>query len=297
MDMISRLVDVEKVLQRVLAFLPSLVAAVLIMAAFLVLFRLSRRPLAALLARAGLHEKLVQLLVESLYRYALMAIGLVMAAAQVGINVATAVAGLGVVGIAVGFAAQDTLANLIAGIVVFIDKPFIVGDWITVADQFGKVADITLRSTRIRTPQNSYVVIPNKQIIDVVLENHTKHGELRVDVPVGIAYKETVAQAREVILTAVQDISGVLADPAPDVVAEALGDSSVNLVVRVWIEHAGDRQATHFAVVETCKVALDAAGIQIPFPHLQLFVDTVEDRVWRRLESISGTGGEGSVRA
>jgi len=95
----------------------------------------------------------------------------------------------------------------------------------------------------------------------------------------------------------VQDISGVLADPAPDVVAEALGDSSVNLVVRVWIEHAGDRQATHFAVVETCKVALDAAGIQIPFPHLQLFVDTVEDRVWRRLESISGTGGEGSVRA
>jgi len=193
MDMISRLVDVEKVLQRVLAFLPSLVAAVLIMAAFLVLFRLSRRPLAALLARAGLHEKLVQLLVESLYRYALMAIGLVMAAAQVGINVATAVAGLGVVGIAVGFAAQDTLANLIAGIVVFIDKPFIVGDWITVADQFGKVADITLRSTRIRTPQNSYVVIPNKQIIDVVLENHTKHGELRVDVPVGIAYKETVA--------------------------------------------------------------------------------------------------------
>jgi len=291
MDLISRVVDVDKVLKGLLAFLPRLAVAALIMFGFLVLFRLSRRPLAAMLNRAGLHTKLVQLLVESLYRYSLIAIGLVMAAAQVGIDVATAVAGLGVAGIAVGFAAQDTLANLIAGIVVFIDKPFIVGDWITVADQFGRVADITLRSTRIRTPQNSYVVIPNKQIIDVVLENHSKHGELRVDVPVGIAYKERVAAAREVILEAVSGLPGVLSDPAPDVVAEALGGSSVDLRARVWIEHADERQTTHFAVIEACKVALDAAGIQIPFPHLQLFVDSVEDRVWQRLESLTQGGG------
>ena len=291
MDLISRVVDVDKVLQSLLAFLPRLTAATMIMLGFLVLFRLSRRPLTAVLAHAGLHAKLVQLLVESLYRYTLMAVGLVMAAAQIGINVATAIAGLGVAGIAVGFAAQDTLANLIAGIVVFIDKPFIVGDWITVADRFGRVADITLRSTRIRTPQNSYVVIPNKQIIDVVLENHTKHGELRVDVPVGIAYKEDVAAARGVILEAVQGLPVVLADPPPDVVADALGSSSVDLLVRVWIEHADERQTTHFAVIEACKVALDAAGIQIPFPHLQLFVDSVEDRVWQRLESLTQDGG------
>ncbi len=291
MELISRVFDVEKALEAVVAFLPRLTFAALIMLAFLVLFRLSRRPLNAVLTHAGLHAKLVQLLVESLYRYTLMAVGLVMAAAEVGINVATAVAGLGVAGIAVGFAAQDTLANLIAGIVVFIDKPFIVGDWITVADQFGRVADITLRSTRIRTPQNSYVVIPNKQIIDVVLENHSKHGELRVDVPVGIAYKEDVSAARGVILEAVKLLPGVLADPPPDVVADALGSSSVDLKVRVWIDHADDRQATHFAVIEACKVALDAAGIQIPFPHLQLFVDSVEDRVWQRLEPLARAGG------
>lgn len=290
MDGVSRLVDLEAVLEGLVAWLPSLAMALVILLGFLLLFRLTRRPLALLLAKAGLHVKLVQLLVDSLYRYTLMAIGLVMAAGQVGINVAAAVAGLGIAGIAVGFAAQDTLANLIAGIVVFIDKPFVVGDWITVEGQYGRVAEITLRSTRIRTPQNSYVVIPNKHIIDAVLENHSKHGELRVDVPVGIAYKEDTFAAREVILAAVTKLPGIRDEPAPDVVVSGLGGSSVDLLVRVWITTAERRQPTHFAVVEAAKRALDAAGIQIPYPHLQLFVDDVEERVWEGLSRVAVEG-------
>jgi len=295
-DLLSSL-DVSKIADWALAKLPAVGAALLIMLAFLVGYRLSRAPLRAVLARAGLHRKLVQLLVDSIFKYSLVAIGLVMAAAQLGIDVAAAIAGLGVVGIAVGFAAQDTLSNVISGIVVFMDKPFVVGDWITVEGNYGKVGDITLRSTRIRTPQNTWVVIPNKSIIDAVLVNHSKHGEIRIDVPVGIAYKEDITAARDAILEAVRTIDWVLEDPAPDVVVDALGSSSIDLLARVWIHNADRERATHFAVVERTKRALDAAGIQIPFPHLQLFVDSVEERVWRRIEALAPSAARGTEDA
>jgi small conductance mechanosensitive channel len=252
----------------------------------------SRGPLSLVLTRAGVHEKVVQLLVRSVYRWTLIAVAVVMAADQVGINVAAAVAGLGVAGIAVGFAAQDTLANIIAGIVIFLDRPFVVGDWVEVDGDYGRVSEITLRSTRIRTPRNTWVVIPNKHIVDAVLENHSKHGEIRIDVPVGIAYKEDIGRAREVLLEAVSAMDGVLDDPRPDVVVAGLGSSSVDLTVRVWIHRADREQATGFAVAEAAKNALDAAGIQIPFPHLQLFVDQVESRVWDRLEATVRPGQE-----
>ena len=281
-------IDLKQVTTRLVEFLPQLVAAILVMAAFLALFRLFRRPLRAILDKAGFHEALVHLLVDNILRYAMIVVALVMAADQLGINVAAALAGIGIAGIAVGFAAQDSVANVISGILIFFDKPFLVGDWIEAEGQYGRVSEITLRTTRIQTPRNTYVVIPNKKIIDAVLENYSKHGELRVDVPVGIAYKESIPAAREVILKAVRDLPHVKSDPAPEVVALELGDSSVNLSVRVWIDRGSYQQSTYARVVEASKLALDAAGIQIPFPHLQLFVDQVEDRVWKKAAGLVG---------
>ena len=281
-------IDLKQVTTRLVEFLPQLVAAILVMAAFLALFRLFRRPLRAILDKAGFHEALVHLLVDNILRYAMIVVALVMAADQLGINVAAALAGIGIAGIAVGFAAQDSVANVISGILLFFDKPFLVGDWIEAEGQYGRVSEITLRTTRIQTPRNTYVVIPNKKIIDAVLENYSKHGELRVDVPVGIAYKESIPAAREVILKAVRDLPHVKSDPAPEVVALELGDSSVNLSVRVWIDRGSYQQSTYARVVEASKLALDAAGIQIPFPHLQLFVDEVEDRVWKKAAGLVG---------
>lgn len=287
-------IDLDAVLVRALGTLPQVLVAVAILAGFWVLYRVSRSPLSVVLEKAGIHTKVVALLVRSVYRWTLVSIAVVMAAGQIGINVGAAVAGLGVAGIAVGFAAQDTLANIIAGIVIFLDKPFVVGDWIRVEDRYGRVSDITLRSTRIRTPRNTYVVIPNKHIVDAVIDNHSKHGELRIDVPVGIAYKENIDAARQVILAAIRNLDDVLDSPPPDVVAAGLGASSQDLTIRVWIEHADVEQRTFFAVVETAKRALDDAGIQIPFPHLQLFVDQVEDRVWDRLAALGSGADEGS---
>jgi small conductance mechanosensitive channel len=128
------------------------------------------------------------------------------------------------------------------------------------------------------------VVIPNKNIIDEVLINHSKHGATRVEVPMGIAYKENIPRAREVILAGVRRVEGVSATHEPDVVVEACGSSSVDLRVRVWIEDSAKEQPVFYRVMEATKLALDEAGIEIPYPHLQLFLEKIEDRVWERAQ-------------
>jgi small conductance mechanosensitive channel len=278
--------NLDELATELVVFTPRVLVATFIMLVFWVAYRIIRTPLRLALSRTGLHNKLIDLLVHSVFRYSMVAFGLVMSLSQLGVDVGAAVAGLGVAGIAVGLAAQDTLANTIAGFTVFWDKPFVVGDYITVAGQYGRVTDITLRSTRIRTPQNSYVVIPNKRIIDEVLDNDSKHGELRIDIPIGIAYKEDTFAAREALLKSLEGIEGILKHPAPDVVVEGCGSSSVDLQMRVWIQEADQRQPVFYAVMENAKRALDAADIQIPFPHLQLFWDDIEPRVVEKLSAL-----------
>ncbi len=279
MEKFTNYLDLDELATSVVAFAPRILVALAIMVGFWLMFRISVRPLRATLIRTGLHAKLSDLLVGGIYRYTMFTFALVMSLAQLGVNVGAAVAGLGVVGIALGLAAQDSLSNTIAGFTIFWDKPFVVGDWITVAGEYGCVTDITLRSTRIRTPRNSYVVIPNRRIIDEVLDNDTKHGELRIDVPIGIAYKEDTMAARDVLLAAMASINGVLSEPSPEMVVKSCNNSSVDLEIRIWIADPGIRMPTFSEALETAKRALDAAGIQIPYPHLQVFWDDVEQRV------------------
>lgn len=290
MNKLLSLLDVDYIVNSITAFLPDVLAALIILFVFWLGFRLSRKPLKLVLERAGFHDNLIKLLIDNVYKSVLLFFSIVMAGGQIGINIGAMLAGFGVAGIAIGFAAQDTLANTIAGFMIFWDKPFEVGDWITVSDQYGQTNRITLRSTRIRTNNNTYVVIPNKRVIDEVLVNHSKHGDTRIEVPVGIAYKEKIPEAREVILKRIGEIEDVLKDPAPDVVVSQMGASSVDMLVRVWIGDAKDEKPVFFNVMEQSKLALDAAGIEIPYPHLQLFVENVEDRVWEKAGQFVSTG-------
>jgi len=282
MERLLQFADPEQVSQMVTAFIPRLVAAALVFLLFWVALKVTQRPIRAGLTKAGFAGALIRLIVDNLYKGAVLLLGIVMAASQLGINVGAALAGIGVVGVAVGFAAQETLANMIAGFLIFWDRPFKIGDYITAHGLYGEVTEITMRTTRIKTMENTYVVVPNSQIIGDVLVNHSMYGETRVNVPVGIAYKEQIAEARTVLLAAVGGLEGVMADPAPTVVVTELDNSSVNLLVRVWIDDACDERPVFHRVMEASKVALDRAGIQIPYPHLQLFVDDVRDRVWAK---------------
>lgn len=295
MNDLTQLLDLPALATRLVEYVPKVAAAALVLAVFVFGFRVLRGLAEPALRRMDVHPAVRDLLVDKLLRSSVLLVGGVMAADQLGFNVAAALAGLGVAGIALGFAAQDSVANVIAGILIFWDKPFAVGDWIKTEGEYGRVSEITLRSTRIRTARNTFVVLPNKRIIDVTLENFSKHGALRVDVPLGIAYKESVPKAREALLAAVTRIDGLNREHEPEVVVTALGDSSVDLSVRVWVDSGEHSPATYSSVLEASKTALEAAGIQIPFPHLQLFVDDVTERVWKGLSGVPAlsVGGGG----
>ncbi len=283
--------DPASVKLMLLATLPRIAAAFAVFLLFWLVLKVAQPAVRAMLVRAHFAPALIKLLVDGLLRATILVLGLAMAASQVGIDISAFLAGLGVVGIAVGFAAQETVANMIAGFLIFWDRPFRIGDYINTQDQYGEVQDITMRTTRIRTRENTFVVIPNKQIIGDTLVNHSMYGETRLNIPVGIAYKENIARAREVLLQAVRSVDGVMKMPAPDVVAVKLGDSSVDLNVRVWVESAADERPVFFRVVEASKVALDEAGIEIPFPHLQLLLEDVRDKVWKDAQTLSNLGG------
>ncbi|MDH5234734.1 MAG: mechanosensitive ion channel family protein [Gemmatimonadota bacterium] len=275
-------IDADRLQTGVLAFLPRLLAALLVLLAFWAVLRITQPAIRAALQRAQFVDGLIHLLVDGLFRGAVIIIGIAMAMSQLGINITALLAGVGVAGIALGFAAQETVANMIAGFLIFWDRPFKIGDYITTETEYGEVKEITLRTTRIRTLDNTYVVIPNRQIIGDTLVNHSMYGETRVVVKIGIAYKERIAEARAVLLESIKGVEGAMTDPAPDVVSRSLGDSSVNLEVRVWVDDPSIERPVGARLVEACKVALDAAGIEIPFPHQQLFVEDINDRVWEK---------------
>jgi len=271
---VQTLLDLDTWTVKLVDWLPKLGNALLVLAVFWIAYRVSRRPVAIFLRRAHLQEALVKLLVDQIYRWIVFGFAIIMAAAQLGIDITAAIAGVGVAGLAIGFAAQDSLANVIAGLVIFWDKPFRVGDWITSQDHHGKVAEINMRTTRIRTRQNTYVIVPNKDIINSVVINHSLYGDVRVDIPIGIAYKEDVRAARRVILAAMGSID-LIEEGRSEVVMASLGSSSIDLSLRVWVEDAVHEKRARFQCLEAAKIALDEAGIEIPYPHLQLFLETL----------------------
>jgi len=266
-------IDLRALGTEAVAFLPRLLAAALILLLFWIAYRVTRPALRQLLLRGHLDEALVQLLVDNIYRLGLIVLSVVFAAGQVGINILPAIAGLGVIGVALGFAAQDSVSNMISGILIFWDKPFVVGDYVSVQEQYGRVDEITLRTTRIRTPSNSYVVIPNRKMIESMLVNHSKHGGIRVEIPVTIANQESVENARRVLLAAAAPVEGVVSTPKPEVVVKALGTAGVDLQVRVWIDDAALERPVSHRVTEACKDALDRAKVETPSPQIQLLLE------------------------
>jgi small conductance mechanosensitive channel len=292
MPWISGFFDPDRLQALALAAAPHILAAVAVLFFAWVLLRITQPALRGVLHRAHLADALIHLAVDGLYRGLVLVLGVVMATSQLGIDISALLAGIGVLGVAFGFAAQETVANMIAGFLIFWDRPFKVGDFITTEGKYGEVREITLRTTRIRTMENTYVIIPNKQVIGDMLVNHSMYGETRVNVPLGIAYKERIDEARRVLLAAAAKVDGVLDTPAPEVVATDLGASSVNLEVRVWIDDAAVERPVSYRVLEACKVALDGAGIEIPFPHLQLFVEDVRERVWTKAARFPGIASQ-----
>lgn len=260
-----------------IAFGLKVLLGLVVLAAFFLIYRAVQAGLTPVFQRARIEEDAAGLLL-TVVKYSILGLGLILALDQIAFDVTGILAGLGVAGLALGFAAKDTLANFIAGITILWDRPFRVGDRVEIDGEFGQVKRITLRSTRIHTNQNEVVIIPNQNVANNKIVNHTMQASLRLDVPFGIAYKEDIDRAREVVLAVTEDDDRIRARPVPTVVLTEMADSSVNFELRFWLHNPHLEVPLGLEYRERIKKALDAAGISIPFPHMSLFVERFPER-------------------
>jgi small-conductance mechanosensitive channel len=201
-----------------------------------------------------------------------------------GINIMPFVAGAGVAGIAIGFAAKDTLSNLIAGVLLIVDRPFEVGDrievWTAPANSatWGDVVEIGLRATKIQTTDNIVIVIPNNEIMKRDIINYTTiTDEIRVRIPIGISYEANTNKAKEIIIKISHELAWVMDTPPPKVVVKSFGDSAVNLEARVWISEPRRRIDTISHITDRVKEDFQEQNIEIPYPKRDLYIKTDAD--------------------
>ncbi|AUP78873.1 mechanosensitive ion channel family protein [Flavivirga eckloniae] len=185
---------------------------------------------------------------------------------QLGIETTSFAAILAAAGLAVGMALQGSLGNFAGGVLIMIFKPIKIGDLIEAQGELGVVKEIEIFTTKITTPTNKEVIIPNGALSNGNITNYSTEGKLRVDLTVGVSYDADIKQTKEVLLNVLTSNPQVLQDPAPGVNVSELADSSVNFAVRPWstVDNYWD---VYFGTLEKCKEALDAAGIEIPYPH------------------------------
>jgi small-conductance mechanosensitive channel len=186
-----------------------------------------------------------------------------------GINITAFAAALGLGGLALSLAAQETIKDAIAGFIILVDRPFRIGDRIEIQGEgtWGDVDDIGLRTTRIRTRDNRMVIVPNSVISSNQLVNYTfPDPRYRIETRVGIAYGTDIEVARRVIVEAVRRVEGVLPDKPVDALYAEMGDSAMIFRVRWWVETYADTRSVEDKVLTSLQQALDAAGIECPFP-------------------------------
>ena len=219
---------------------------------------------------------------ELLSRFAgfiIIATAIIIALDSLGVNVMPFIAGAGVAGVAIGFAARDTLSNLIAGILLIIDRPFEIGDRIEVwtapsgSSTWGDVIDIGLRATKIKTTDNIVIIIPNNEIMLRDIINYTTISErIRVRINIGIAYDADMQKAKDIILEVADSAEWVSKDPPPKVVVRKFAESAVDLQLRVWIKDARRRMNTISYITDAVKSSFDEHGLEIPYPKRVIYV-------------------------
>jgi len=264
----------EALMKLAFVWVPSIVSAAATVAVFYAVIWASTRVLDRTFERAGLDATAATFL-RAVTRFVLTVIGGLTALSQLGIDTTSILTSLGVMGLTIGFAAQNTLSNLISGIFIFWDRPFVIGDLIEVDGEYGRVETITLRSTRLVTVDGRMLAIPNAVIANAKVASYTNFPNLRLDLEVTVGVLEPIGKVREILLGLCTGPQ-YLTTPAPVVVVKALNDYNTLLELRVWIDDEKTHVAERFSLRERMKDALDAAGVDMPFETLQLAPVTVK---------------------
>lgn len=247
----------------------------------LAIFYIGRMVVAIIVRVAGkvlrsqeVDEMLVRF-VLSIVRWLLLLFVIIAALSQLGINTTSLIALLGAAGLAIGLSLQSSLSNFASGVMIIVFRPFKKGDFVEAGGATGVIDNITIFTTTMTTPDNKEIIIPNGSVMGGNITNFSARPTRRVDMVFGISYDDDIRQAKALLEEIIAADERVLADPAPVIVVGELADSSVNFLVRPWV-NAADYWGVYWDTTETVKLKFDAAGLSIPYPQMDLHIDKPE---------------------
>jgi small conductance mechanosensitive channel len=256
---------IDKGYNLIVEFAPKLVAAILIWIVGSWIIKLILRGLKKVLNKGDYDESLKKFLLN-LLTWIFKIVLILVVLGTVGVETTSFAAILAAAGLAIGMALQGSLGNFAGGVLIMTFKPFKIGDLIEAQGELGVVKEIEIFTTKLTGLSNREIIIPNGALSNGNIINYTTEGTRRVDLVYGVSYDADIKQTKSVIMNVLTSHPKILKDPAPAVTVLELADSSVNFAVRPWCntEHYWD---VYFDVTENVKEALDAAGIEIPYPH------------------------------
>lgn len=215
--------------------------------------------------------------VEGLLSALLKFVVLLIAVEQLGIDTTSLLALLGAAGLAIGLALKDSLSNFAAGVMLIVFKPFKAGDFVEAGGIMGIVESVTIFNTLFRSGDNKEIIVPNAQIYGGTIVNYSARATRRIDLVIGISYDDDMKKARQLMLDVINSDERILKDPEPVIAVDALADSSVNFVVRPWV-NSSDYWAVRWHLLEAIKESFDANGITIPYPQQTVYMHSAETK-------------------
>ncbi|MET6989964.1 mechanosensitive ion channel family protein [Sediminicola arcticus] len=252
-----------------IGLIPNMAVTLLLLIIFFVLAKLGSKLFRELFSKASNNEALEHLFSTIIYG-AILSIGLFIMLGVLGLDKAlnSLLAGIGVIGLALGFAFQDIAANFVSGIILAFRRPFKIGEIIEVKDIMGKVTRTGLRDTAIETFQGQEVYIPNKDFLQHAFYNFSVLGKRRIDIVIGVSYADDLEKVEDVVLSAIKNLEGVIDKDKIIFDYSEFDSSSINFNIRFWIEYPGE--PSYFTMrskaVKAIKSAFDEQDITIPFP-------------------------------
>ncbi|MBL1280503.1 MAG: mechanosensitive ion channel [Fluviicola sp.] len=245
------------------------IAAAILFVGFWVAKRISKA-VTKLLHKKKTDESLTSF-ISSLAGMGLKIMVVIAAIGQLGIEMTSFIAILGAAGFAIGMAFSGTLSNFAGGVMILFFKPFKIGDYVNMQGEEGSVKEILIFNTILTTLDNKIIILANGAVANGTIINYTKAENRRVDMVFGIAYGDDLKVAKEVLMKFIEEDARILKDPAPFVGLGELGDSSVNITTRAWVNHA-DYWGVYFDMHERVYNEFEAAGLSIPFPQMDVHI-------------------------
>ncbi|AJZ91135.1 small-conductance mechanosensitive channel MscS [Cedecea neteri] len=258
-----------------LSYAVNIVAAVAILIAGMIVARLVSGAVNRLMLARSIDSTVADFL-SALVRYGIIAFTLIAALSRVGVQTASVIAVLGAAGLAVGLALQGSLSNLAAGVLLVTFRPFRTGEYVDLGGIAGTVLNVQIFSTTLRTVDGKIVVVPNGKIIAGNIINFSREPARRNEFIIGVAYDADIDRVKQILTEIITSDERVLKDRDITVRLNELGPSSVNFVVRAWSK-SGDLQNVYWDVLERIKKALDANGIGIPYPQMDVHVRQIKE--------------------